>query len=342
MNAMSLCNESASQLITHADGAPPSLGELRRAGQAEDQRIRNNESIIHRTAKTVLIGWLNQACRLAIAVEVHGLKGTAFERFVADIGIEHASAYELYKLNARRDAIILRCEREDQWPGWRSVLASLKPASPPSEPVAALAKTLQRKLDAERKAKNALAERVRKLSSTRESLKSGSRHRHAVPWQHASDDWRSPPALFNFLNRFCRDVAVCASRASKKCRIFFTKARDGLKQEWKSCQTRWMNPTYSKADLWAEKASEAAQAGAIVVGLLANRSATRWYRDYVVPYGLIAQLHGRVTFIQAGKPVSCEMSSAPFQSIVVVWPKEAGDRILKFCTSISAVLMAMP
>jgi hypothetical protein len=38
-----------------------------------------------------------------------------------------------------------------------------------------------------------------------------------------------------------------------------------------------------------------AKDGAIVVGLFANRSATGWYRDHVVPYALVARLHGRLS-----------------------------------------------
>jgi hypothetical protein len=61
-----------------------------------------------------------------------------------------------------------------------------------------------------------------------------------------------------------------------------------------------------------------------------------------VPSALIVQLHGRVTFIQAGKTINSEMSAAPFTSILAIWPKEAGERLLTFCTPISAVLMALP
>ncbi|MGD0108004.1 MAG: DNA N-6-adenine-methyltransferase [Rhodopila sp.] len=167
--------------------------------------------------------------------------------------------------------------------------------------------------------------------------------RVAAPWQHESDDWGTPSSLFDFLNRLYHfDVDVCASPTNTQCAVYFTKDQDGLKQEWKSGQTHWMNPPYSKAGAWSKKGSEAAQAGAVVVGLFANRSSTRWYRDYVVPSALIVQLHGRVTFIRGGKPVCSEMSSAPFQSIIVIWPKAAGARILQFCTPISAALLKMP
>ncbi len=314
MNDMSLRNESAARLVTYVDNAPPSLNELRRPGQAENKRIRANELIIQRTARDVLIGWLNQAHRLALAVDIHGLKGTAFERFAAEIGIERTSAYELYKLDARRDAIMRRCEREDHWPEWRSVL---KPANPsPSKSSVALAKKLQRKLDAEQKAKGALVKQVQKLKAKRrnDQARDGEHQRWVLPWQHESDDWGTPAALFDFLNKlYDFDVDVCATQTSTKCKAFF---HDGERWPETGMEIRSSpldEPALQQSGLMGEKASDSAQAGAIVVGLFANRSATRWYRDYVVPYGLVVQLYGRVTFIQQGKPViiSCKISRHP-------------------------------
>jgi hypothetical protein len=103
-----------------------------------------------------------------------------------------------------------------------------------------------------------------------------------------------------------------------------------------------MNPPYSKAGLWAKKGNEAAQSGAVVVGLFPNCSSSRWYRDHVAPSALIVQLSGRMTFVRGGKSVGSEMAPAPFQSIIVVWPTAAGARILKYCTPLSAVLLKMP
>jgi hypothetical protein len=81
---------------------------------------------------------------------------------------------------------------------------------------------------------------------------------------------------------------------------------------------------------------------AVIVGLFANRSATGWYRDHVVAHALIVQLYGRLSFTQDGKPVSVSMSSAPFASILAIWPREAGERLLHHCTPMSAALLQLP
>jgi len=118
--------------------------------------------------------------------------------------------------------------------------------------------------------------------------------------------------------------------------------RDGLKQTWESGKVYWMNAPYSQAGKWAMKAAAAAKDDAIVVGLSANRSATGWYRDHVVPHALVVQLHGRLNFMHAGEPISVSMSSAPFASILAIWPREAGVRLLSHCTPISAALLELP
>jgi hypothetical protein len=96
-----------------------------------------------------------------------------------------------------------------------------------------------------------------------------------------------------------------------------------------------MNAPYSQAEKWAKKASEAAISGAVVVGLFANRSGSKWYQNHVVPNALVVQLSGRITFVGGDYP-------APFPSIIVIWPKEAGNRILEFCVPTSTVLLTAP
>jgi DNA N-6-adenine-methyltransferase (Dam) len=85
------------------------------------------------------------------------------------------------------------------------------------------------------------------------------------------------------MNEECRDrMDVCATRANAKCAAYFTKNQDGLKQAWRRDKVHWMNAPCSGAAAWAKKADQAGKAGAVVVGLFANRSATAWYRDHVV------------------------------------------------------------
>ena len=154
-----------------------------------------------------------------------------------------------------------------------------------------------------------------------------------------------PKALFGFLDRlFHFDHDVCASPQTAKCQKFWTKQDDGLKQAWSSGKVYWMNAPYNQAARWARKAAEAARDGAVVVGLFANRSSTAWYRDYVVPSAMVVQLQGRLRFIHQGRIVAPGSMSeeAPFPSILAIWPREAGDVLLRHCTPVSAVLLRLP
>jgi phage N-6-adenine-methyltransferase len=161
-----------------------------------------------------------------------------------------------------------------------------------------------------------------------------------ITWSHQSDEWGTPQELFDFLATFFAfDVDVAATAENAKCKEFWTKEDDGLQQRWAPEKTFWMNPPYSQAGKWVRKADEAAAAGAIVVGLLPNRSATGWYKDFVVPNAHIIQLHGRAKFIPGHKPI--QNSSAPFASILVIWPKSAASRLRHVLTPAEVGVMSL-
>jgi phage N-6-adenine-methyltransferase len=157
------------------------------------------------------------------------------------------------------------------------------------------------------------------------------------------DEWRTPDQLFDFLNRHYHfTVDVTATAKNRKVRKYYDMARDGLKQDWTG-EIVFMNPPYSEAGKWTKKAQEAANAGAIVVASLPNRSASGWYREHVVPFALIVLLHGRIPFFrrETGRK-DITMSGAPFASMLAIWPISAGDRIHKFTQPTSTVMMETP
>lgn len=54
-----------------------------------------------------------------------------------------------------------------------------------------------------------------------------------VLFSSATDDWATPQALFDALDRTFRfTLDVCASEENHKCAKYFTKEQDGLKQDW--------------------------------------------------------------------------------------------------------------
>lgn len=128
-----------------------------------------------------------------------------------------------------------------------------------------------------------------------------------------TDEWGTPQKLFDELNeRFEFDVDVCANAENAKCRRYFSKEEDGLKQDWTQFKTCWMNPPYGRQiGSWIEKAYETSLHGTTVVCLLPSRTDTRWFHDYCVK-GDITFIKGRLKFNDGKVP-------APFPSMIVIF-----------------------
>lgn len=125
-----------------------------------------------------------------------------------------------------------------------------------------------------------------------------------------TDLWSTPQALFDSLNaQYNFQTDVCATDENAKCKHYFTKEQDGLKQEWKG--VCWMNPPYGRTiKQWVQKAYES---NATVVCLLPARTDTFWFHEYCV--------HGEITFIRGRLKFGGSKNSAPFPSMIVVFKK---------------------
>jgi phage N-6-adenine-methyltransferase len=138
-----------------------------------------------------------------------------------------------------------------------------------------------------------------------------------VVFSKGSDEWETPDYLFNALNEFYEfDCDVAASDTNKKCKKYFSKEEDGLVQNWQG-KTCWMNPPYSKVNFWVKKAHEEALNNATTVALLAARTDTRWFHDFVYNKHEIFFIKGRIKFKGA-------KGSAPFPSMIVFFGKYNG------------------
>ena len=133
-------------------------------------------------------------------------------------------------------------------------------------------------------------------------------------------DWGTPLWLYKSINRVFRfTLDAAASEDNAKCRKYFTKEIDGLNQSWAGVGRNrrvWLNPPYGKAAArWCEKAfTESRDNGVLVVLLLASRSSTNWWHNFVLARGNhVIPLRGRLTFEGAE-------NCAPFSSVVVVMP----------------------
>ena len=129
----------------------------------------------------------------------------------------------------------------------------------------------------------------------------------------SSDEWETPQEFFDAVNEiYGFDLDVCATHANAKCERYFTKAENGLVQEWSGIC--WMNPPYGREiPFWVQKAFESAlNPDTVVVCLLPARTDTRWWHDYVIAHAhSIEFLKGRLRFSGKG--------SAPFPSALVVF-----------------------
>jgi phage N-6-adenine-methyltransferase len=134
-----------------------------------------------------------------------------------------------------------------------------------------------------------------------------------VVFSSKSDRYSTP---FDFFEKMERrygpfDLDVCAVAENAKCERFYSPQVDGLRQPWTG--RIWCNPPYGRTiGLWIRKAWEATQAGATVVCLVPARTDTRWWHDYVQPYGEVEFVRGRLHFDDGKHP-------APFPSVVVVF-----------------------
>lgn len=140
-----------------------------------------------------------------------------------------------------------------------------------------------------------------------------------VHFSSKKQDWATPWLLFQewAASHGPFELDVCATVKNAKCKCFFSPADDGLIQEWRGIC--WMNPPYGR-DLphWISKAVAEVRAGRAsrVVCLIPARTDTAWWHDFVLPYGAVHYLRGRVRFEGAA-------SSAPFPSAVVIFEKRS-------------------
>lgn len=247
-------------------GLVPSLAQLLREGRASKRRIDEHDHGIKRFRKLVLTEWLDQAERLWLAAEIHGLKGKHFEVFAAQIGIDRSSAYELLKLHPHRKTVLARCSEDKHWPGWEVCASWFKRGEPediePEEPT-----TRNRGL----------------LTPTWQRFKT------------SHDEYGTPQALFDHYDRVHHfTIDVCATPELAKCKKFFTREQDGLKHPWLG-HVAWMNPPYSDLGQWVRKGYEEAQLGAVVVALLPVFTDAAWFHDYA-SHATIDLLKGRLQF----------------------------------------------
>lgn len=135
-----------------------------------------------------------------------------------------------------------------------------------------------------------------------------------VMFSSATDLWATPQSFFDQLNnefRFTLDP--CATAENAKCRSFYTKEDDGLKQDWGG-QIVFCNPPYGREiKKWVRKCyEESKKPNTVVVMLIPARTDTAYFHDYIYKKSEVRFIRGRLKFGDA-------KNSAPFPSMVVIF-----------------------
>ena len=151
-----------------------------------------------------------------------------------------------------------------------------------------------------------------------------------------SDEWVTPQDLFDQLyDEFDFSLDPCANPENFWCQFCITKNGlfvrtaegyvcdnkiDGLNQEWfidGACNGNiFMNPPYSEYPIWIKKAYEESQKGCTVVCLIAARTDTKIWQDFIFKKASeIRFIMGRVKFERSDGA----KNSAPFPSAIVIF-----------------------
>jgi phage N-6-adenine-methyltransferase len=125
-----------------------------------------------------------------------------------------------------------------------------------------------------------------------------------------NDERKTPLWLFDRVNQeFHFTIDAAATPENALCLRFWTKADDGLKQNWSS-ERAWCNPPYSRLQLmrWVEKAlSESAVTVLLVPGDSSTKASQR----------LLTEATG-ILFLDARIKFDSERSGAKFASWLVL------------------------
>jgi len=115
-------------------------------------------------------------------------------------------------------------------------------------------------------------------------------------------DWRTPKKIYAELDgEFHFDFDPCPTNPTF----------DGLKIDWGKCN--FVNPPYGREiAAWCKKAYEEHLKGKTVVMLVASRTDTAWWHDYIMKADEIRLIRGRLKF-------DGYSGSAPFPSAVIVF-----------------------
>jgi site-specific DNA-methyltransferase (adenine-specific) len=134
-------------------------------------------------------------------------------------------------------------------------------------------------------------------------------------------EYITPKKLFQALDaEFHFILDPCTSKDNPlDLPIIFTEEDNGLTESWQysinNHKAVYVNPPYNNVKDWVKKAFEECTKGATVVMLLAARTDTKWFHEYVYKKAEVRFIRGRLKF--EGK--YGKANTAPFPSMLVIF-----------------------
>jgi phage N-6-adenine-methyltransferase len=137
----------------------------------------------------------------------------------------------------------------------------------------------------------------------------------AVMFSSKTDLWATPQEFFDELDsEFSFTLDPCATPENAKCKKYYTKVEDGLKQDW-SGEIVFCNPPYGREiKKWVKKCyMESKKPNTTVVMLIPARTDTSYFHDYIYKKAK------EIRFVRGRLKFGNSTNSAPFPSMVVVF-----------------------
>jgi phage N-6-adenine-methyltransferase len=136
-----------------------------------------------------------------------------------------------------------------------------------------------------------------------------------VMFSNKTDEWETPQDFFDELDReFNFTLDPCATPENAKCKKYYTKVEDGLKQDWQG-EKVFCNPPYGREiKKWVKKCYlESKKPNTTVVMLIPARTDTSYFHDYIFKKAK------EIRFVRGRLKFGNSKNSAPFPSMVVVF-----------------------
>lgn len=156
--------------------------------------------------------------------------------------------------------------------------------------------------------------------------------------ENGSDDWQTPKAIFDALNKrfhFTRDAA--ASRENSHCKLYWDIRDDALLMDWSREKSIFCNPPYSKAAEFLAKAHEPETA----VFLIPFRPQTGFFLRYVWASPYLHEMmiiHRGIRFIH---PERVESVRSPMPVVVLVYRNKPRKRDLLITVNCADTLQTL-